>query len=143
MNVESYLFFDGRCAEALAFYEKAIGAKPVMQMKFDQSPEPHPPGTIPADWGDKVMHAAFTVGDTVVMASDGCGPASVGFKGFSLSLNVKTEAEVDHYFGALSKGGSVQLPPGKTFWSPRFGMLTDPFGISWMVGMVSQECVQP
>lgn len=140
MNVESYLFFNGHCAEAVAFYEKAIDAKTVFRITFEEAPDPPPPDMIPANWGDKIMHTTFSVGETMVMASDSCGPESTDFKGFSLSLNVKTEEEADRYFAALSEGGEVTMPLGKTFWSPRFGMLKDKFGIAWMVGVVSEEC---
>ena len=140
MKIESYLFFNGRSAEALAFYEKAVDAKKLALMTFNDSPEPPPEEMVPKRWRDKVMHMAFSVGETTVMASDGTGSEADGFKGFALSLNVKTDAEADRYFGALSEGGSVQMPLGKTFWSPRFGMLTDKFGVSWMVGIVPDQC---
>ena len=136
MQVESYLFFNGNCADAIAFYEKALGAKTVFKLTFKESPEPPPPGMIPDGWGDKIMHASFTVGDTMIMASDSCGPDEAGFKGFSLSLNLKSEEDADRCYAALSEGGTVTMPLGKTFWSPRFGMLTDRFGIGWMVNVV-------
>jgi PhnB protein len=126
--------FAGRCEEAVKFYEKAIGAKVEMLMRFKESPEPPSPGMVPPGYEDKVMHCSFKVGETVVMASDGCEMES-GFEGFSLSLTVPTEAEADRAFKALAEGGKVQMPLGKTFWSPKFGMLTDRFGIGWMVGI--------
>lgn len=132
--IEPYLFFGGRCEEALEFYGKALGAKVEMLMRFKESPEPPQPGMVPPGFEDKVMHASFRIGDCVVMASDGCGE-SKGFEGFSLSLNVASEGEARKAFGALSDGGQVTLPLGKTFWSPCFGMLTDRFGIGWMVGI--------
>lgn len=140
MKIESYLFFNGRSAEALAFYEKAVDAKKLALLTFDDSPEPQPEDVVPKSWRDKVMHMAFSVGESVVMASDGMGPEACAFNGFALSLNVKTEAEADRYFGALSDGGEVQMPLGKTFWSPRFGMLKDKFGVAWMVGIVPDQC---
>lgn len=134
-KVEAYLFFNGRCEEAIGFYQKAIGAKVEMLMRFQESPEPPPPGMTPPGWENKIMHSSLRIGDTIVMASDGCGE-SKGFEGFSLSLTLANEAEVDRAFAALSEGGKVTMPPGKTFWSPRFGMLEDRFGVGWMVGVM-------
>ena len=136
MQIQSYLFFNGSCGEALDFYEKALGARVDMRMTFKEAPEPPPPDMVPADWGDKIMHASFFIGDTMVMASDGCDSDSRGFSGFSLSLSVKTAQEADRSFAALSDGGQVTMPLGQTFWSPRFGMLKDRFGIGWMINLV-------
>lgn len=131
-KVEPYLFFGGRCAEALEFYRSAIGAEIIMSMRFSDSPEPMPPGVLQPGFEDKVMHSSFRVGDTELMASDGCDDKS-SFSGFSLSLTVETEAEADSAFAALADGGQVTMPLGKTFWSPRYGMLVDRFGVNWMV----------
>jgi PhnB protein len=136
MHVQSYLFFDGRCEEAVEFYRKALGAKVEMLMRFKESPDPPPPGMVPPNFDDKIMHTSFRIGDTVVMASDGCTDGKTNFKGFSLSLAVAKEADADRYFNALADGGVVQMPLGKTFWSPRFGMLTDRFGVGWMINVV-------
>lgn len=132
--VQSYLFFPGNCEEAIRFYETALGAKVEMLMHFSQSPEPPAEGCLPPGFENKVMHASFRIGGTLVMASDGCGE-DVKFQGFSLSLSVGTEAEADQYFEALSQGGKVTMPLAKTFWSPRFGMLEDKFGIGWMISV--------
>ena len=132
-QVQPYLFFDGKCEEAIDFYKKALDAKVDMLMRFKDSPEPVPPGMCPPGSDDKVMHAALRIGDTVVMASDGMAGGHPEFKGFSLSVNAKDEAEADKLFGALGKGGKVVMPLGKTFYSPRFGMVTDKFGVGWMV----------
>lgn len=132
-----YLFFGGRCEEALAFYRTAIGAQVDMVMKFKDSPEPPPPGVLQPGFENKVMHSTFRVGATTLMASDGCHEGS-SFEGFSLSLGVPTEAEADQAFAALVEGGQVKMPLDKTFWSPRFGMLTDRFGIGWMVSVVGR-----
>jgi PhnB protein len=132
--VQSYLFFNGTCEEAVEFYKRALGAEVQMMMRYKESPEPPPPGAVPAGWDNKVMHVSFRIGGTVVMASDG-GSDKPGFSGFSLSLSVPTEAEADKTFAALAEGGQVQMPLCKTFWSPRFGMLTDRFGIGWMVSV--------
>lgn len=136
--VQSYLFFSGRCEEALEFYKSAIDAKVGMVMRFGDSPEPAPPGMLPPGYEAKVMHASFHVGETMIMASDGCGE-NHPFAGFSLSLGVATEVEAERCFNALAEGGTVQMPLAKTFWSPRYGMLTDKFGMSWMI-TVTQPC---
>jgi PhnB protein len=133
--IEPYLFYNGRCEEALDFYKKALGAEVQMVMRFKESPEPPPPGMVPPGFENKIMHASFRVGKTTVMASDGCSADKASFEGFSLAVSVATEAEADRVFGALSAGGQVKMPLAKTFWSPRFGMLEDKFGIGWMVSV--------
>ena len=133
MQIQPYLFFDGRCEEAIGFYRSALGAKVEMLMRFRDSPEPPKPGMCPPGSDDKIMHASFRVGDTLVMASDGMVKGAPEFRGFSLSLDAATEAEADRLFAALGKGGKVEMPLNKTFFSPRFGMLTDKFGVGWMV----------
>ena len=133
MRVEPYLFFNGRCEEAVEFYKKALGAEVAMLMRFKDSPEPHAPGMLPPGSENKVMHVSFRVGDTTVMASDGFCKGQTDFQGLSLSLTVANEAEADRVFAALADGGQVQMPLNKTFWSPRFGMVTDRFGLGWMV----------
>ncbi len=138
-NVEVYLFFNGRCEEAVEFYGKALGAKVDMMMRFKQSPEPPPPGTVPPGFENKIMHCSFRVGRTTVMASDGCSAGTPKFEGFSLSVAVPSEADADRVFAALADGGKVNMPLTKTFWSPRFGMVQDRFGISWMVNVVPPE----
>lgn len=130
--VEPYLSFNGRCEEAIEFYRGVLGAQVEMVMRFNQSPEPVPPGVLPPGFEHKVMHASFRVGDSRIMASDGCAEGAA-FTGFSLSLTVATEAEADRVFSALGDGGKVTMPLGKTFWSPCFGMLTDRFGVAWMI----------
>lgn len=130
--IQPYLFFHGRCEEALEFYRTAIGAEVDPLLRYKDSPEPPQPGSIPAGFENKVMHATFRIGGTTLMASDGCGEVS-DFDGFSLSLAMPTEAEADSAFNALADGGQVRMPMAKTFWSPRFGMLTDRFGLGWMV----------
>src|SRR3954453_13394624 len=125
--------FDGRCEEAIEFYRNAIGAEVEMLMRFKEAPDSPPPGMIPENWGDKVMHSCLKIGDAQVMASDGCHAGGPTFKGFSLTLTVANEAEADKKFAALSASGQVTMPLGKTFFAPRFGMLVDHFGVSWMV----------
>ncbi len=130
--IEPYLFYGGRCDEALKFYGDAIGAQVDFLMRYKDKPDAVPPGRLPKGYEDKVMHASFHVGAARLMASDGCGDP-VEFKGFTLSLALKTEAEAKKAFDALAAGGKVDMPLTKTFWSPCFGMLTDKFGVSWMV----------
>jgi PhnB protein len=131
--VQAYLFFNGRCEEAVEFYKKALGAEVEMTMRYKESPEPMPPGMVPPGFENKVMHTSFRIGQTTVMASDGCSGDKAQFEGFSLSISVPTEAEADRVFNALVDGGKVEMPLAKTFWSPRFGMLQDRFGVGWMV----------
>ena len=134
--VQPYLFFAGNCEEAVEFYRTALGAEVLMTMRFKDSPEPHQPGMVPPGAEDKIMHTSFRIGDSTIMASDGgvCGGGK-SFEGFSLSLGVATEAEADRLFNALAAGGKVDMPLSRTFWSPRFGMLTDRFGMGWMISV--------
>lgn len=137
MPIEPYLFFNGRCEEAVEFYKKALGAEVVMLMRFKESPEPPQAGMLPPGSENKIMHASFRVGDTMVMASDGHCTGKTDFQGFCLSITVPTEAEADRKFAALAEGGQVQMPLAKTFWSPRFGMVADRFGVGWMVSVMA------
>jgi PhnB protein len=132
-QIQPYLFFDGRCEEALEFYGKALGAKVEFMMRFKESPEPPQPGMVPPGSENKVMHASFRIGDTQVMASDGSCQGKPSFQGFSLTFNARDEAEAKQRFAALAEGGQVQMPLGKTFFSPSFGMVADRFGVPWMV----------
>ena len=132
-QVQPYLFFDGRCEEALQFYRTALGAEVNMLMRFKESPDPVPAGQCAPNSADKIMHAAFRVGETLIMASDGMAGGKPEFKGFSLSVNAADEKQADKLFNALGKGGKVTMPMAKTFFSPRFGMVTDKFGVGWMV----------
>ena len=138
MKVEPYLFFEGRCEEALDFYRQALGAQVSMLMRYKDNPEPAAGQGCGEGMGagptpEMVMHAAFTVGETQVMASDGMGSGKPAFQGISLSLSPANEAEARRLFDALAQGGQVQMPLGKTFFSPAFGMVADRFGVSWMV----------
>jgi PhnB protein len=132
--IEPYLFFEGRCEEAMEFYKKAMGAEVVMMMRYKDAPDPNACGGVPPE---KIMHATVRIGGSNVMASDGKCEHPLKFQGFSLSLGVSTEAEADKAFNALSEGGQVIMPLAKTFWSPRFGMVTDKFGIMWMINVLS------
>lgn len=133
--VQPYLFFNGKCEEAVEFYKKAIGATVEMMMRFKESPEPQPPGMMPPGFENKIMHCSFRVGTTTLMASDGCNAEKSEFKGFSLSLTVPSKDDADRVFAALSEGGQVRMPLTKTFWSPCFGMTADRFGIGWMISV--------
>jgi PhnB protein len=133
--IQPYLFFNGNCEDAVEFYRKALGAKVECMMRFKDSPEPPAPGMVPPGFENKIMHTSFSVGGTTIMASDGCTETKQQFQGFSLSLTVPNEAEADRYFNALAAGGQVQMPLTKTFWSPRFGMLQDKFGVGWMINV--------
>jgi PhnB protein len=130
MHVQAYLTFNGRCEEAIEFYKKAVGAKVEMMMRFKDAPGDHKcgPGT-----ENHIMHSCLRIGDTAVMASDGMAQSNPEFKGFSLALNAKDIAEADRVFAALAEGGQVHQPLAESFFSPRFGMLADKFGVGWMV----------
>ena len=140
--VQSYLFFSGRCNEALEFYRTALGAEIEMIMRFKDSPEPVPADQLAPGYEEKVMHSSFRIGKTILMASDGCGEAET-FGGFSLSLAVTSAEEADRYFAALTEGGKICMSLDKTFWSPKFGIVQDRFGISWMVNVVPESEGQP
>ena len=130
MQLQPYLFFDGRCDEALDFYKKALGAEVEMLMRWKDSPDKTMAN--PAN-ENKVMHSSVKIGDTTMMASDGRCTGNPNFQGFALTFSAKSEAEADKLFAALSDGGKVQMPMSKTFFSPRFGMVADKFGVGWMV----------
>lgn len=128
MQLNAYLFFEGRCEEAIDFYRSALGAETLMLMRFKDCPEP-------MDHGDpnKVMHASLRIGNTTLQVSDGRCAGTSDFKGFGLSLTVSSEDEAERLFKALSEGGKVGMPLAKTFFSPKFGMVSDRFGVLWMV----------
>ena len=132
-SIQPYLFFGGRCEQALEFYRRALGAEVQMVMRFKDSPEPHP-GLAPGS-EEKIMHASFRIGGTTLMASDGRCAGEAKFEGFSLSITVADEGEAERLFAALSEGGKVEMPLMQTFWAPKFGMLEDRFGVGWMVSV--------
>jgi PhnB protein len=133
MNVEPYLFFNGRCEEAIDFYKKALGAEVAMLMRFKDSPEPPPPGMLPAGSDNKIMHAKMSIGDATVMASDGRCTGKTEFQGFGLAIHAGNAADAEKKFKALADGGHVQMPLAKTFWAALFGMVADRFGVLWMI----------
>ena len=128
MQIQPYLFFDGCCDEAIEFYCSTLGAEVTMLMRFKDGPDPGSPGT-----EDKVMHANLRIGKTTVLVSDGRCLGRPSFQGFALSLTVPNESEAERLFAALGDGGQVQMPMTKTFFSPRFGLVADRFGVSWMI----------
>ena len=133
MAVTPYLFFDGRCEEALDFYKKTLGAEVGMLMRVKDSPQPPPAGTYPPGSENKIMHSSFRINGTTVMASDGCAQGKPKFEGFALSVDAKDETMADRMFAALADGGKVQMPLGETFFARRFGMVADRFGVGWMI----------
>jgi PhnB protein len=135
MNIEPYLFFNGRCEEAIDFYKKALGAEVTMLMRFKDSPEPPQPGMVPPGSENKIMHANLRIEGANVMASDGQCSGKTEFRGFALSIVAADEADARRKFAALSDGGKVEMPLGNTFWSPLFGMVADRFGVGWMIGV--------
>ena len=137
MQIQPYLFFDGRCEEAVEFYKRALGAQVEILMRYSDSPEPSPPGMVPPGSENKIMHATLRVGEAVLMVSDGHCGGKPDFQGFSLSLNPADNASAERMFNALAEGGEVRMPLAKTFWSPYFGMLSDRFGVGWMVNVTA------
>ena len=133
MQIQPYLFFEGRAEEAAEFYKSRLGAEVTMLMRNRDAPDKPPPGMLPPGSDDKVMHMALKIGDTTVLGSDGNCSGKPQFQGFSLSLTVRDEAEANKVFSALADGGQVRMPLTKTFFSPSFGMLADKFGVGWMV----------
>jgi PhnB protein len=133
MEIQPYLFFDGRCEEAIEFYRRTLGAEPVMLLRWKDCPEPAQPGMIPPGSENKIMHGRLKISGSTVLVSDGECRGQASFQGFSLSVTVANNTEAERVFAALGDGGQVQMPLGKTFFSPAFGMLADKFGVSWMV----------
>src|SRR5690606_29203980 len=137
-SIVPYLFFGGHCEDALSFYKDAVGAQIEMILRFSDSPEPPPPGAIPANYDNKIMHASFRIGSSQVMASDGCGEQST-MNGFALSIIPASKEDATRMFNALADGGTITMPLGETFFSPCFGMLKDRFGMEWMIAMQPAE----
>jgi PhnB protein len=131
-TITPYLMFNGRCDEAIAFYKSALGAEVEMLVRYNESPDPVPEGILEPGFEKKVMHASMNIRGNRVMLADGCDSKGK-FESFRLNLSVGTEAEAKQAFNALAEGGAIEMPLGKTFWSPAFGMLRDRFGLGWMV----------
>ena len=139
MQIQPYLFFEGRCDEALAFYRDALGAEVSFLMRFKDCPDPPTPGMVPPAGGEKVMHASVRIGSTDILVSDGRCGGQPNFQGFSLSLTSPDAAEAERLFTTLSDGGQVRMPLGKTFFSPRFGMVADKFGVGWIIYVAAEH----
>lgn len=133
MRVQPYLFFEGRCEEALQFYQEALGAEVTMLLRYKDGPEQMKPGSLPPGSENKVMHANFRIGETVILASDGLCSGQRSFQGFSLTIIAGDDAEAERLFQALGNSGQMRMPLSKTFFSSNFGMVVDRFGVSWMV----------
>lgn len=133
MQVQPYLWLEGRAEEAIAFYQQAVGAEVTMMMRNREAPDKPPPGMLPPGSEEKIMHASLKVGGSEVLISDGVVSGNPTFKGVSLTLTDLSVAEAERYFAALSEGGEVQMPLGRTFFAKSFGMLTDRFGVSWLI----------
>jgi PhnB protein len=134
MQAQPYLFFDGRCEEAIAFYRRTLGAEVTMLMHYKDSPDP---AMVTPETRDKVMHASLQIGDSTLLASDGRCQGQPSFQGFALSLTVADDAEAERLFGAMADGGQIQMPLTTTFFASRFGMVADRFGVSWMIYVAS------
>jgi PhnB protein len=128
MQIQPYLFYNGRCDEAIAFYQAAVGAEVTMLMRYKDSPDPTSHGD-----AEKVMHASLRIGDATVLVSDGRCSGQLNFQGFALSLLVPDDAEAERLFAGLADGGQVQMPLNRTFFSSQFGMVADRFGVLWMI----------
>ncbi len=137
MQIQPYLFFNGHCEAAIRFYETALGASVDMLLRNRDNPEPPPPGTLPEGSDDKILHCNLRIGDTQLMMSDGRCQGGHAFQGFALSLVPADADEAGRLFAALADGGQVLMPLGKTFWSPCFGMVTDRFGVTWMLNVAA------
>jgi PhnB protein len=140
-TINPYLFYSGRCEEALHFYEAKLGAQLEMMMYFHQSPSPMPPGMLQEGFENKVMHASFMLLGNRIMASDGCDDQS-RFSGFRLAISVPSEDDAHRVFDGLAEGGSIEMPLAKTFWSPCYGMVSDRFQVGWMVMVLGDSSVQ-
>ncbi|TBR37119.1 MULTISPECIES: VOC family protein [Dyella] len=134
MTIQTYLNFDGRCDEALAYYKKTLGAEVKLLMRFKDNPQPPQEGHAPDPaYAEKVMHSEFTVGDTTIMATDGYAKSDMKFEGFQLAYSMKSDADAKKAFDALADGGEVSQPLAETFFATSFGMLADRFGVRWMI----------
>ncbi|MCB1076232.1 MAG: VOC family protein [Verrucomicrobiae bacterium] len=134
--IQPYLFFAGRCEEALDHYRTILGAEVEMLMRFSEAPDQPPPGTLEAGFENKVMHSSFRIGSSTLMASDGC-ESGTGFEGFALSLTATDADQARQYFDGLAQDGQITMPLNETFWSPCFGMVKDRFGVLWMITVPS------
>lgn len=139
MEIQPYLFFEGRCEEAIEFYRTALGAEVLMKMRYEESPEPAPEGRLPPGSEKKIMHSCLEISGAKIMASDGGCSGEPKFGSVALSITVPDAATADRFFEGLVEGGRVEMPLGETFWSPRFGMVVDRFGVTWMINQYTDE----
>jgi PhnB protein len=130
MELTPYLNFHGECEAAFKFYERCLNGKITALVTFESMGDV---SQLPAGWGKKIMHAHMTVGSTVLMGADAPSGQFEKLQGFSMSVHVEQPAEAERVFGALSENGTVRLPIQPTAWAAKFGMLTDQFGVPWMV----------
>lgn len=137
-SIKNYLFFSGRCEEAIGFYQQHLGAKVEMLLRFNQSPDPVPKDMLQEGFEEKIMHGAVTIADSTLLVSDGCNDVST-FSGFRLALTVPTKEDAHRVFNALAMGGTIDMPLAETFWSPLYGQVTDQFGVGWMVMLPGAE----
>ena len=137
MKVQTYITFGGRCEEALEFYKKSLGAEVTGLMRWKESQDKDMMG--PPGYEEKIMNAAFRIGETELMADDGMGDKTTEFKGMTLAIEVADDAEAERVFTALGESGNVTMPLAKTFWTSSFGMLTDKFGVPWMVNVAASK----
>ena len=139
MTIQPYLFFRGRCEEAIAYYEKTLGARVEMMMRFKENPDQPGPNKIPAEMAERIMHASVVINGSPIMMSDGMRSGALDFDCMSLSLSVANEAEAERIFNALAVEGKVQMPLQKTFFAPSFGAVADKFGVAWMILVMPQS----
>jgi PhnB protein len=132
-NIQPYLFFRGRCEEAISYYKEKLGAEVIMMLRFKDNPEKPGPASVPSALDQKIMHASLRIAGATIMLSDGMKSGPVDFHCMALSLSVASEAEADRLFNALASDGTVEMPMAKTFFAPRFGSVADKFGVSWMI----------
>ncbi|MBU6460522.1 MAG: VOC family protein [Proteobacteria bacterium] len=133
MQIQPYLFFAGRCEEAIGYYQKTLGAKVNFLMRFKESPDPIPPNKLPPGWEDKIMHGSLQVGHSTLLLSDGQNAGQPDFRGISLTLSVDSDEQAKLIFTRLAQNGQINMPLGATFFASSFGMLTDYMGVTWMI----------
>lgn len=136
--IQPYLFFRGRAEEAISYYCDKLEAAVDMQLRFSDNPDNPSPADVPSELGDRIMHASLRIAGAELMLSDGMSAGPVDFECMGVSLNVPDAATADRFFGALAADGQVRMPMDKTFFSPRFGVVTDKFGVSWMIGVMAE-----
>ncbi|MFM0321344.1 VOC family protein [Caballeronia glebae] len=136
MQLDTYIFYHGDCAAALELYQAAFGAQIATLLRFRDAPDG---GNAPPDWADKIMHGVFFVGDRAIMVSDGQhGQPHKSYSGFTMSITADDAQSGERAFNLLAEGGSVLTPWQSTFWTQGFGMLTDRFGVPWLINVLRE-----